>query len=102
MASNLLDRRRSMAPVVPANYSERRIIALETFMLTTHLRGPAALAAFEAQQRELSRRDPEPLVRPDPGGKRLRAFIGRINHEITVMRGHPDYWHWHSVRKGSE
>jgi len=37
---------RTRANTVPANYSERRIISLENFMLSTNLRGKAALAAF--------------------------------------------------------
>lgn len=92
--------RRMQAPTVPANYSERRIIALENFMLHTHLRGEAALAAFNYEQAELAAKSIAPLIEPDPKGLKLKAFFGRINSEIAHMRGSPDYWKWHNVRRG--
>jgi len=92
--------RRNMSPVVPANYSERRILSLENFMLQTPLRGKAALAAFNLQQAEQDRKGPPPLVVPDPNGVRLLRFYDNINREIAAMRGSPDYWKWHEPRRG--
>lgn len=91
---------RTLSPTVPANYAERRIIELENFMLSTHLRGPSALAAFNALQDEKNRRPPAPLVTVDPLALKLKAFLRRIDDEITMMRGYPDYWKHHDVKKG--
>lgn len=92
---------RVQSRVIPANYSERRIIALENFMLSTHLRGKAALDAFNALQAEQNRRPVAPLIAPDPLGLKLQAYLKPINDEIRAMRGTEDYWKWHEVRKGS-
>lgn len=86
--------------VIPANYAERRIIALENFMLSTHLRGPAALEAFNLLQAEQNKRPTAPLIAPDPLGLKLAAYLRPINEEIRIMRGNPDYWKYHDVRKG--
>jgi hypothetical protein len=92
--------RRSTAPVIPANYSERRIIALENFILSTNLRGAAALAAFNEKQSEQERKGPPPLVASDPEGLKLQRFYSNIDKEIEAMRGSPDYWKWHEPRRG--
>jgi len=92
--------RRNSAPTVPANYSERRILSLENFMLHSTLRGKAALVAFNAQQTEQERSGPPPLIVPDLGGVRLQRFYANIDKEIKAMRGSPDYWKWHEPRRG--
>lgn len=91
---------RSMSPTVPSNYSERRIISLENFMLSTTLRGKAALAAFNQLQVEQNLRPTAPLIAPDPLGLKLQAYYRRINEEIRMMRGDANYWQHHEVRKG--
>lgn len=91
---------RSLSPTVPSNFSERRIIALENYMLSTHLRGAAALDAFNILQMEIGRRPATPLVPHDPLGLRLASYYRMIDTEIAMMRGNKDYWKWHEVRKG--
>ena len=91
---------RFLSPTVPANFWERRIIAIENFMLHTPLRGPAALEEFNRLQAEQARRLAPPLVPPDPYGRKLEEFFARIDDEVTKMRGTPRYWKYHQVRKG--
>lgn len=91
---------RTQSRVIPANYSERRIIALENFMLSTHLRNQPAMDAFNALQAEQNKRPTAPLIAPDPLGLKLQAYLKPIDDEIRVMRGTADYWKYHEVRKG--
>jgi hypothetical protein len=63
MAKNI---RRFQAPTVAANHSERRIIALENFMLGTHLRGKEALIAFDVQEKAKSSSTGVPPVHKAP------------------------------------
>jgi len=88
-----------MAATVPANYSERRIIDLENFMQGTHLRGRIALEEFNRVERERSRRPPAPMVKPDPGGLGLKAFLRSSDEEIAKLRGRPDFWKHHEPGK---
>lgn len=77
---------RTRIPTVPANYGERRIIALENFMLSTHLRGKAALAAFNDEQRRLDAMPLKPLIPLDPKGLKLAAYMSQLTHDIRDMR----------------
>ena len=77
---------RTRANTVPANYSERRIIALENFMLSTNLRGKAALAAFNRAQRDADTLPVKPLVPADPEGLKLAAFMARLTNDIQDCR----------------
>jgi len=77
---------RTRVATVPANYSERRIIALENFMLSTPLRGKAALSAFNEEQRQLDSQPAKPLIPHDPKGLRLVAFMSRLTNDIRDMR----------------
>jgi hypothetical protein len=77
---------RTRVPVIPANGHERRIIALENFMLSTPLRGVLALAAFNEHQRIEDAKPPKPLVPPDPGGRMLRKFLADLLADIHAMR----------------
>jgi hypothetical protein len=91
---------RQLSPTVPANYSERRIIALENFMQGTHLRGKEALDEFNRQEIEQHKRPAAPLIAPDPGGYRLKQFYARIDETIEKMRGNADYWKYRTPRRG--
>ena len=77
---------RTRANTVPANYSERRIISLENFMLSTNLRGKAALAAFNRAERDANAVPAKPLVPADPQGLKLAAFMARLTNDIRDCR----------------
>jgi len=91
---------KSISPTVPANYSERRIIALENFMQGTHLRNKEALDEFNRLDREQNIRPAAPLVAHDPLGLKLHRFFHDIDSHIEKMRGNKDYWKYRTPRRG--
>jgi hypothetical protein len=73
--------RRFNAPSVAANHSERRIIALENFMLGTNLRGKEALAEFERQEAAKASSTGVPPIHQAPSWE---AFV----HSLENIRGY--------------